>query len=126
MANHKKILLNQQNISANNRVSDKAALPEARINKRKQIIRLYLTAILLLSMMFTLYVWQSTKMIEIKLRIQKADKTIADLENSNSDLRAEISKLQSISRIETYAKNELGMIIPKTFISIEMPESIAR
>ena len=91
--------------------------------KRRQLIRLYLTAILLLSMMFTLYVWQSTKMIEVKLRIKKIEKDISNLENGNSDLRAEISKLQSLERIETIAKNELGMLVPKNLIFLDMPET---
>lgn len=94
--------------------------------KRKQIIRLYLTAILLLSMMFTLYVWQSTKMIEIKLRIKRSEKDISNLENGNSDLRAEISKLQSLTRIETVAKTELGMLVPQKLIYLSMPENIKK
>lgn len=72
-------------------------------------------------MMFTLYVWQSTKMIEIKLRIENIESDIDSIENSNSDLRAEIIKLQSLTRIETEAKNVLGMIAPQKQMYITMP-----
>jgi cell division protein FtsL len=61
-------------------------------------------------------------MIEVKLRIKKSQRNISDLENANSDLRAEISKLQSLSRIETVAKNELGLVVPKKLIYLTMPE----
>ncbi len=91
--------------------------------RRRQIIRLYLTAILLLSAMLTVYIWQSTKMVEVKLRIKNAEKVISNTENANADLRAEISKLQSLARIETVAKTELGMVIPRRLIYITMPEN---
>ncbi|MDN5278922.1 MAG: Cell division protein FtsL [Clostridiales bacterium] len=122
MANQHKILLNTPNSAPVQRTGAREEIQPAMIAKRRQMIRLYLTAILLLSMMFTLYVWQSTKMIEVKLRIKKAEKNISVLENGNSDLRAEISKLQSLARIETVAKNDLGMIVPRKLIYLTMPE----
>jgi len=91
--------------------------------RRRQIIRLYLTAILLLGAMLTVYIWQSTKMVEIKLRIKNIEKDISNIENSNADLRAEISKLQSLARIEKVAKTELGMVVPSRLIYITMPDN---
>ena len=120
MANQTKILLSTNQSPGVSRPTEE--IQPALQARRRQMIRLYLTAILLLSMMFTLYVWQSTKMIEVKLRIKKIEKDISNIENGNSDLRAEISKLQSLSRIETVAREELGMIIPKDLIYIDMPE----
>ena len=72
--------------------------------------------------MLTVYIWQSTKMVEVKLRIKNIEKDINNLENANADQRAEISKLQSLTRIETVAKNELGMVVPRRIIYITMPE----
>jgi cell division protein FtsL len=120
MASKQKILLN--NNKSNTRPSGREEIQPAMDAKRRQLIRLYLTAIILLSMMFTVYIWQSTKMVEIKLRINKSEKRISTLENDNSDLRAETSKLQSLNRIESIAKNELGMIVPQNFIYITMPD----
>jgi cell division protein FtsL len=117
MANQARILLNTPQAPGSVRPAEE--IQPALQARRRQLIRLYLTAIILLSMMFTLYVWQSTKMIEVKLRIKK---DISNIENGNSDLRAEISKLQSLNRIESVARNELGMIIPKNLIYIDMPE----
>jgi len=97
------------------------------VSQRQQhIIRLYLTAILLLSMMFTVYIWQSTKMVEVKLRIKKRAKQIEMIETNNAVLRAEISKLQSISRIETVAKRDLGMIVPKKVCYLQMPSQYCK
>ncbi|MGM0600762.1 MAG: cell division protein FtsL [Candidatus Rifleibacteriota bacterium] len=120
MASKQKILLN--NTKSTTRASGRDEIQPAMDAKRRQIIRLYLTAIILLSMMFTVYIWQSTKMVEIKLRLNKSEKRIATLENNNSDLRAETSKLQSLNRIESIARNELGMIIPQKFIYLTMPD----
>ena len=52
------------------RVTPREEVTPEDIARRRHIIRLYLTAILLLSAMFTLYIWQSTKMVEIKLSIK--------------------------------------------------------
>jgi len=94
----------------------------AAMRNRWHIIRLYLTAILLLGSMFTVYVWQSTKMVEIKLRIKAIEGDITALENANADLRGEISKLQSLARIESVAKAELGMVEATRLVYITMPE----
>lgn len=102
-------------------VRDEVAPAESK--RRWHIIRLYLTAILLLSMMFTVYIWQSTKMVEVKLRIKSVEKAIDNLENGNADLRAEISKLQSLTRIEAVAKKDLGMVEPRKLVYIIMPET---
>lgn len=99
----------------------------ARISERKRrLVRLYLTAMILISMMFTVYVWQSTKMVEIRLRNNELDKRIESLATGNAVLRAEISKLQSLTRVEKVAKEELGMIIPKKMCYIPMPPSFLK
>jgi len=92
------------------------------MRNRWHIIRLYLTAILLLGAMFTVYVWQSTKMVEIKLRIKAVEGDINTLENANADLRGEISKLQSLARIEAVAKSDLGMVEATRLVYITMPD----
>ncbi|MBU1107924.1 MAG: cell division protein FtsL [Candidatus Riflebacteria bacterium] len=120
--NKSRILINSAPIDSPTRNASREELNPAVSNRRWQIIRLYLTAILLLSSMFTVYVWQSTKMVEVKLRIKSVEKDITSLENANADLRAEISKLQSLTRIETVAKTELGMVEPARLVYITMPE----
>lgn len=121
--NKSRILLNSSvnETATRNVVRDEAAPAESK--RRRHIIRLYLTAILLLSMMFTVYIWQSTKMVEVKLRIKSVEKAIDNLENGNADLRAEISKLQSLTRIEAVAKKDLGMVEPRKLVYIIMPET---
>lgn len=91
--------------------------------RRRHIIRLYITAILLLSSMLTVYIWQSTKMVEIKLNIKKLAATAENLESSNADIKAEITKLQSIIRISEKAKSELGMIEPGKPLYIKLPSN---
>jgi len=81
---------------------------------------------LMLSLMFTLYIWQSTKIVEIKLRLGVLTKRVDYLETNNAVHRAEISTLQSLTRIERVAKNDLGMIVPKRMCYIQMPEEMGK
>lgn len=121
--NNSKILLAPTHGEPITRNTSREDVSPETVSRRRQIIRLYLTAILLLSSMLTVYIWQSTKMVEVKLRIKTVEKDIANIENANSDLRAEISKLQSLTRIETVAKTDLGMVIPRRLIYITMPNN---
>ncbi len=121
--NKTRILLNTAPAENATRNIVREEVSPAETRRRRHIIRLYLTAILLLSMMFTVYIWQSTKMVEVKLRIKSIEKDIDNLENGNADLRAEISKLQSLARIEAVAKKDLGMVEPRKLVYIVMPET---
>jgi len=121
--NNSRILLGNNTSDGINRNAIREDSSPAENTRRRQMIRLYLTFILLLSMMFTVYLWQSTKMVEVKLRIKGVEKDIENIENGNADLRAEISKLQSLTRIEAVAKKDLGMIEPRKLVYIVMPES---
>ncbi|MBQ3644810.1 MAG: cell division protein FtsL [Candidatus Riflebacteria bacterium] len=103
------------------RVTPREEVTQEDIARRRHIIRLYLTAILLLSAMLTVYIWQSTKMVEIKLRIKNLNKTIENLESSNEDIKAETTKLEAIDLIAQKAKKELGMVEPGKPLYIKLP-----
>lgn len=91
-----------------------AAVPPLPGNDRRhRLVRLYLTATVLLSLMLSLYIWQSTKMIEIRRRIDRQVERISALETANAVLAADIRKLSSLDRIERFAREELGMIAPR-------------
>ncbi len=91
------------------------------VGSRRRIVRLYLTVMLLLSLMFTLYIWQSTKIVEIKIRLKEVTNRIDFLDTENAVQRAELSKFQSLTRIERVAKTDLGMVVPKKLFYIRMP-----
>lgn len=120
--NKPRVLINSPSSELLGRSNGREESDPASMRNRWHIIRLYLTAILLLGSMFTVYVWQSTKMVEIKLRIKAVEGDITALENANADLRGEISKLQSLTRIESVAKAELGMVEATRLVYITMPE----
>ena len=75
----------------------------------------------MLSSMLTVYIWQSTKMVEIKLRIKNLGLAIESLESSNQDIKAEITKLHSVIKISEKAKTELGMVEPGKPLYIKLP-----
>ena len=108
----KLLLLPPTKLEINKRL-EKDVKPSDEAKRRRKIIRLYLTAIILISAMLSYYIWQSSKMFEIKLRINTIERTIKKLENSNADLQIEISKLQALGRIENIAITDLGMIQPQ-------------
>lgn len=106
---------------AEQRVDPREEVTTEDVSRRRRIVRLYIRTILLLSAMLTIYIWESTKMVEIKLRIKNLTNTANTLESSNADIKAEITKLQSIQRISDKAKSELGMIEPGKPIYIKLP-----
>jgi len=67
---------------------------------------------LLLSLMLVVYIWQSTKLVEIKMRIENLNLTVKNLEEANAELIAEITKKKALSKNEQEAKEKLGMIEP--------------
>jgi len=106
--------------SASARASGRDDIETTADHRRHRMLRLYMMAILLVSMMMTMYIWQQTKMVEIKIRLQTSEKRIDSLETNNAVVRAEISKLQSIARIEKVARTELGMIPPQRMCYLPM------
>ncbi len=104
-------------------VSQREEVTSEDIARRRHIIRLYLTAILLLSSMLTVYIWQFTKMVEIKLRIKNLNKEIEELVSVNQEIRSETTKLEAIDIISEKAKNELGMVEPGKPIYIKLPSN---
>ncbi len=103
------------------KVSPRQEVSSQDIARRRHIIKLYLTAILLLSSMLTVYIWQSTKMVEIKLRIKNLTNEIEELESVNQEIKSETTKLEAIDLISEKAKNELGMVEPGKPIYIKLP-----
>ncbi|NLM17660.1 MAG: hypothetical protein GX221_08080 [Candidatus Riflebacteria bacterium] len=97
-------------LSANVKVTQ--VLDVESIKRKRKIIRLYLTAMLLLSLMLVVYIWQSTKLVEIKMRIENLNLTVKNLEEANAELIAEITKKKALSKNEQEAKEKLGMIEP--------------
>lgn len=108
--------------SPSSHLSDRDSFATTADNRRRRMLRLYMTAILLVSMMLTMYIWQQTKMVEIRFRLQTSERRIDSLETNNDVVRAEISKLQSISRIEMLARTELGMIPPRQICYLQIPQ----
>lgn len=119
MTRSRVILKNTSSLGAADKAKDVAYTESSK--RRKDIVRLSITAIILLSMMLTLYVWQATKIVEIKLRISRTEKVINDLQSLNSDLNLEISKGQSLEKIEKIARDDLGMINPQKRLYLVMP-----
>lgn len=90
-------------------------------SRRRKLVRLYLLATILLSLMFSLYIWQYTKMVEVRLQIRTLIGRCESLETNNAVLRAEISKLTALERIEKVARQDLGMVDPTRLRYLPVP-----
>ncbi|OGF44534.1 MAG: hypothetical protein A2452_12905 [Candidatus Firestonebacteria bacterium RIFOXYC2_FULL_39_67] len=68
---------------------------------------------LLIAVLF--FVWLNLDNVRTGYEINKLEKKKAELTNYNRILNIEISKLRSLERIESVAKNELNLTTPDKF-----------
>lgn len=123
MARKKELILFQKS-SNYKKLTLKDLLYNKHISAKKRLLKLYIYLVFLVSIMLAVYVWQSTKMAEIKFRLKHLDQTITSLETNKAVLNAEIAKLEALPRIEKLAKEQLKMVNPVNIIYLKMPRNI--
>ena len=58
-------------------------------------------------------VWSSSQVLEEQYRIAQLNQRIAQLELKNHELKSEVARLESPSRLEKIAKTKLGLVYPE-------------
>ena len=104
------------------RVDPREEVSPEEIARRKRIIRLYFTAIILLICMLSYYIALCTKAVEIKSKIKEHSKTIENLESSNQEQKARQTEVGAIDKISEEAK-KLGMVEPGKPYFIKLPSN---
>ncbi|MBI4870516.1 MAG: cell division protein FtsL [Candidatus Riflebacteria bacterium] len=79
---------------------------------RGKITLLFSGVVLTVSVMLFFYIWQYTKMVEIQIAIREVRKQ-RNLQNEQLEMmQVERAKLMAISRVDSLARERLGMIPP--------------
>jgi cell division protein FtsL len=73
---------------------------------------------LLLAAVGISYTYQQNTAIKLGYQINKLDQQIADLHMRNTEAEMQIVQLQSPQRIETLARNKMGMQAPKNLFLV--------
>jgi cell division protein FtsL len=81
--------------------------------RRMDIVKFLMVCMVLLTMVSIFHVWSRFRLIELNLQISDASKQMKELEQQQKQLKLEAAALKTPARIETIAKQELGMTIPQ-------------
>ncbi len=71
-----------------------------------------LAAGVVLAACLLVYAWQHFECIQIRYRIEQLDVQRAQAAELNQQLQLEVATLRSPGRVETIARNELGLTVP--------------
>jgi len=80
--------------------------------RRLDIVKFLMVCMVLLTMVSIFHVWSRFRLIELNLQIGDASRQMKELEQQQKQLKLEAASLKTPARIETIAKQELGMTIP--------------
>jgi len=73
----------------------------------------YLTAVMvLLTLVSIFHVWSRVEIIDLNLKIAEASRLYKEELQANKRLKVEVASLKAPARIETIAKNDLGLALP--------------
>jgi cell division protein FtsL len=67
---------------------------------------------ILLTIVSVFHVWSRFKLVDLNLQISEASRTLKETEQEQKRLKLEAASLRTPGRVETIAKNELGMALP--------------
>ncbi len=79
--------------------------------------------LVLLSVFFLFYVWQHTQVVKFGYEVESLRKERQDLMNEYYFLKYRLNDVKSLSRVERTAREELGMITPRTDQVVILGES---
>ena len=79
---------------------------------RLDIFKFLMIFMILLMIVSVFHVWSRFKLVDLNLQISEASRTLKETEQEQKRLKLESASLRTPVRIETIAKNELGMALP--------------
>jgi cell division protein FtsL len=80
---------------------------------RIDIVKFMIISMLLITLFSIFHVWSRFRVVELNLQIGEASRQLKELEQEQKRLRLEAESLKTPERVETIAKQSLGMVIPK-------------
>jgi cell division protein FtsL len=79
---------------------------------RLDIFKFLMSCMILLTIVSVFHVWSRFKLVDLNLQISEASHTLKETEQVQKRLKLEAASLRTPGRVETIAKNELGMALP--------------
>jgi cell division protein FtsL len=80
--------------------------------QRLDMFRFLMVCMVLLTVVSVFHVWSRFKLIDLNLEISDLNRQLKEAEQEQKRLKLEVASLKTPSRIETIAKEELGMALP--------------
>lgn len=79
---------------------------------RIDIFKYLMIVMMLFTVVSVFHVWSRFKLVDLNLQISESSRLVNETEQEQKRLKLEAASLKSPARIETIAKNELGMALP--------------
>ena len=79
---------------------------------RLDVFKFLMICMILLTIVSVFHVWSRFKLVDLNLRISEASRQLKESEQEQKCLKLESASLRTPARVETIAKNELGMALP--------------
>jgi cell division protein FtsL len=79
---------------------------------RLDVFRFLMICMVLLTVVSVFHVWSRFKLVDLNLQISETSRLLKEAEQEQKRLNLEMASLRTPARIETIARNELGMAMP--------------
>ena len=79
---------------------------------RLDVFRFLMICMVLLTVVSVFHVWSRFKLVDLNLQISETSRLLKVAEQDQKRLNLEVASLRTPARIETIARNELGMALP--------------
>lgn len=79
---------------------------------RLDIFKFMMICMILLTIVSVFHVWSRFKLVDLNLQMSESSRQLKEAEQEQKRLRLEAASFRTSARIETIAKNELGMALP--------------
>jgi cell division protein FtsL len=79
---------------------------------RLDIFRFLMICMVMLTVVSIFHVWSRFKLIDLNLQLSESSRLLKETEQEQKRLKLEAVSLRTPARVETIAKNELGMALP--------------
>jgi cell division protein FtsL len=79
---------------------------------RLDVFKFLMICMVLLTVVSVFHVWSRFKLVDLNLQISETSRLLKESEQDQKRLKLEVASLRTPARIESIAKNELGMALP--------------
>ena len=79
---------------------------------RLDVFRFLMICMVLLTVVSVFHVWSRFKLVDLNVQISETSRQLKEAEQEQKRLNLEVASLRTPARIETIARNELGMALP--------------